>query len=95
MSAFYADLVDNYPLVSIEDPLGEDDWDGWQALTVALGSKVQLVGDDLFVTNPERLEEGISRQIANALLVKVNQIGNAVGRRSTRSPWRTPAAIAA
>jgi enolase len=61
--------------VSIEDPLGEDDWDGWQALTAALGSKVQLVGDDLFVTNPERLEEGISRQIANALLVKVNQIG--------------------
>jgi len=75
MSAFYAELVDSYPLVSIEDPLSEDDWDGWQALTAALGSKVQLVGDDLFVTNPERLEEGISRQIANALLVKVNQIG--------------------
>jgi enolase len=75
MTGFYAELLDAYPLVSIEDPLSEDDWDGWQALTEALGSKVQLVGDDLFVTNPERLEEGISRQVANALLVKVNQIG--------------------
>jgi enolase len=75
MTGFYTELLDAYPLVSIEDPLSEDDWDGWQALTEALGSKVQLVGDDLFVTNPERLEEGISRQVANALLVKVNQIG--------------------
>jgi enolase len=75
MTTFYADLIGAYPLVSIEDPLSEDDWDGWQALTAAIGSKVQVVGDDLFVTNPERLEEGISRQIANALLVKVNQIG--------------------
>jgi len=75
MTTFYAELLDSYPLVSIEDPLAEDDWDGWQALTVAIGSKVQVVGDDLFVTNPERLEEGISRGIANALLVKVNQIG--------------------
>jgi enolase len=75
MTKFYAGLLDSYPLVSIEDPLAEDDWDGWQALTAAIGSKVQVVGDDLFVTNPERLEEGISRQIANALLVKVNQIG--------------------
>jgi enolase len=75
MTAFYAGLLDSYPLVSIEDPLAEDDWDGWQALTSAIGSKVQVVGDDLFVTNPERLEEGISRQVANALLVKVNQIG--------------------
>ena len=75
LSAVYAELVDAYPLVSIEDPLSEDDWDGWVALTEAIGDKVQLVGDDLFVTNPERLDEGISRGAANALLVKVNQIG--------------------
>ncbi|MBT0566686.1 phosphopyruvate hydratase [Williamsia sp. CHRR-6] len=75
MSAFYAELVGAYPLVSIEDPLDENDWDGWVALTEAIGDKVQLVGDDLFVTNPERLEEGINRGAANALLVKVNQIG--------------------
>ncbi|SDI83975.1 phosphopyruvate hydratase [Nonomuraea jiangxiensis] len=73
--AFYEDLVANYPLVSIEDPLDEEDWDGWQAITRALGDKVQLVGDDLFVTNPERLERGIKAGAANALLVKVNQIG--------------------
>ena len=75
MSAYYADLVDNYPLVSIEDPLNEDDWDGWKTLTDEIGDKVQLVGDDLFVTNPERLAKGIDGGIANALLVKVNQIG--------------------
>ncbi|NMH97724.1 phosphopyruvate hydratase [Pseudonocardia acidicola] len=75
MQKIYADLLDSYPLVSIEDPLAEDDWDGWVALTEALGDRVQLVGDDLFVTNPERLEEGIRRGAANALLVKVNQIG--------------------
>ncbi|GGT18404.1 phosphopyruvate hydratase [Nonomuraea spiralis] len=73
--AFYADLVANYPLVSIEDPLDEEDWAGWKAITEALGDKVQLVGDDLFVTNPERLERGIKEGTANALLVKVNQIG--------------------
>ncbi|MEO3872515.1 phosphopyruvate hydratase [Nonomuraea sp. B12E4] len=73
--AFYEDLVANYPLVSIEDPLNEEDWEGWQAITRALGDKVQLVGDDLFVTNPERLERGIKAGAANALLVKVNQIG--------------------
>ncbi|MFI9594260.1 phosphopyruvate hydratase [Nonomuraea sp. NPDC052265] len=73
--AFYEDLVDNYPLVSIEDPLDEEDWEGWKAITEALGAKVQLVGDDLFVTNPERLERGINEGTANALLVKVNQIG--------------------
>ncbi|MEO3793466.1 phosphopyruvate hydratase [Nonomuraea sp. B10E15] len=72
---FYADLVANYPLVSIEDPLDEEDWAGWKAITDALGDKVQLVGDDLFVTNPERLERGIKDGTANALLVKVNQIG--------------------
>ncbi|WP_137873753.1 phosphopyruvate hydratase [Rhodococcus sp. Q] len=75
MSAFYAELVGAYPLVSIEDPLDENDWDGWVALTEAIGDKVQLVGDDLFVTNPERLEDGIVKGAANALLVKVNQIG--------------------
>ncbi|MGA4993970.1 phosphopyruvate hydratase [Nonomuraea bangladeshensis] len=73
--AFYEDLVANYPLVSIEDPLDEEDWEGWKAITASLGDKVQLVGDDLFVTNPERLERGIAAGAANALLVKVNQIG--------------------
>ncbi|MEU7631406.1 phosphopyruvate hydratase [Nocardia sp. NPDC049220] len=75
MAQFYAELLTSYPLVSIEDPLSEDDWDGWVALTDLIGDKVQLVGDDLFVTNPERLEEGIAKGAANALLVKVNQIG--------------------
>ncbi|MBV8348787.1 MAG: phosphopyruvate hydratase [Mycolicibacterium sp.] len=75
MTEFYAQLLDTYPLVSIEDPLAEDDWDGWVALTTMLGERVQVVGDDLFVTNPERLEEGVERGAANALLVKVNQIG--------------------
>ena len=75
MTEFYAGLLDTYPLVSIEDPLSEDDWDGWVALTKAIGDRVQVVGDDLFVTNPERLEEGIEKGAGNALLVKVNQIG--------------------
>ncbi|MBE9373889.1 phosphopyruvate hydratase [Saccharopolyspora sp. HNM0983] len=75
MAEYYRELLDAYPLVSIEDPLSEDDWDGWAKLTREIGGKVQLVGDDLFVTNPERLEDGISRGVANALLVKVNQIG--------------------
>ena len=75
MSAYYGELLRDYPLVSIEDPLSEDDWDGWVTLTADVGDKVQIVGDDLFVTNPDRLEEGISRRAANALLVKVNQIG--------------------
>ena len=76
MIAYYSSLVDAYPLVSIEDPLDEDDWDGWAAITKELGNKVQLVGDDLFVTNPERLARGISSATANAMLVKVNQIGS-------------------
>ncbi len=76
MIDYYAELVDAYPLVSIEDPLDEDDWEGWKAITDRLGSKVQLVGDDLFVTNPERLARGIESDTANALLVKVNQIGS-------------------
>ncbi|OBI94862.1 phosphopyruvate hydratase [Mycobacterium asiaticum] len=75
MADFYARLLASYPLVSVEDPLSEDDWDGWAALTAGIGERVQIVGDDLFVTNPERLEEGIERGVANALLVKVNQIG--------------------
>jgi enolase len=75
MTAFYAGLVADYPIVSIEDPLSEDDWDGWINLTAQLGEKIQIVGDDLFVTNPDRLETGIERKAANALLVKVNQIG--------------------
>ncbi|WP_427016651.1 phosphopyruvate hydratase [Pseudarthrobacter sp. P1] len=76
MSAYYAELVADYPLVSIEDPLDEDDWEGWKTLTDAIGDKVQLVGDDLFVTNPERLQRGIDAKTANSLLVKVNQIGS-------------------
>jgi enolase len=75
MVRFYEDLCALYPIRSIEDGMAEDDWDGWQALTGALGAKVQLVGDDLFVTNPRILAEGIERGVANALLVKVNQIG--------------------
>ena len=75
MGEFYAGLLGAYPLVSIEDPLAEDDWVGWVELTAAIGDRVQIVGDDLFVTNPERLEDGIERGAANALLVKVNQIG--------------------
>ena len=76
MTAYYADLVASYPIVSIEDPLDEDDWEGWKAITDQLGSKTQLVGDDLFVTNVERLGRGIAGGQANALLVKVNQIGS-------------------
>jgi enolase len=75
MTEFYAGLLSSYPLVSIEDPLSEDDWDGWAALTASIGDRVQIVGDDIFVTNPERLEDGIEKGVANALLVKVNQIG--------------------
>ena len=76
MAKVYADLVESYPIVSIEDPLNEDDWDGYVHLTEQLGDKVQLVGDDFFVTNPKRLREGIEKKACNALLVKVNQIGS-------------------
>ena len=75
MTAIYADWLANYPLVSVEDPLAEEDWAGWQAFTAAAGDRVQVVGDDLFVTNPERIRRGIAEKSANALLVKVNQIG--------------------
>ena len=75
LAAYWRELVDRYPIVSIEDGMAEDDWDGWELLTRELGGKIQLVGDDVFVTNPKRLREGIERRAANALLVKVNQIG--------------------
>ena len=76
MLAYYAELVDAYPIVSIEDPMDEEDWEGWAAMTAALGDRIQIVGDDLFVTNVERLARGINERSANALLVKVNQIGS-------------------
>ena len=76
MAAYYASLLEDYPLVSIEDPMAEDDWQGWIGVTAAVGDRVQIVGDDLFVTNPVRLADGIEKQAANALLVKVNQIGS-------------------
>jgi len=75
LTAYYAELVANYPIFSLEDGMSEDDWDGWRILTEALSDRIQLVGDDLFVTNVARLKEGIDRHIANAILVKVNQIG--------------------
>ena len=76
MIEFYAGLLDAFPIVSIEDPLAEDDWDGWVTLTEELDERVQLVGDDVFVTNQERLERGVDDGAANAILVKVNQIGS-------------------
>ncbi len=76
MIDYYVKLVKKYPIVSIEDGLAEDDWAGWKALTEKLGSKVQLVGDDLFVTNVTRLQKGIDEKVANSVLVKVNQIGS-------------------
>jgi len=75
MPAFFEELVDRYPIVSLEDPLAEDDWQGWAQLTAQLGDRVQLVGDDIFVTSSDRLREGIERRVANSILVKVNQIG--------------------
>jgi enolase len=75
MAAYYAELVGRYPILSIEDGMAEDDWDGWRMLTEAVGNRVQLVGDDLFVTNPARLARGIETGVANSILIKVNQIG--------------------
>jgi enolase len=75
MAAYWQDIASRYPVLSIEDGMDENDWDGWKALTDRIGDRVQLVGDDLFVTNPERLQDGISRGVANSILVKVNQIG--------------------
>jgi enolase len=76
MVAYYAKLVDAYPIVSIEDPLAEEDWAGWTAMTTELGRRIQIVGDDLFVTNPQRIARGIAEGAANSVLVKVNQIGS-------------------
>ncbi len=76
MVAYWSEWVSRYPIISIEDGLAEDDWDGWKALTDALGSRTQLVGDDLFVTNSKRLKKGIETGVANSILVKVNQIGS-------------------
>ena len=75
MVKFWAKWVEQYPIISIEDGMAEDDWDGWKEMTDVLGSKIQLVGDDLFVTNTERLAQGIDKGIANSILIKVNQIG--------------------
>ncbi len=75
MAAFYGDLAERYPLVSVEDGVAEDDWDAWQTLTEQLGGRLQLVGDDLFVTNIDRLARGVEQKVANAILIKVNQIG--------------------
>jgi len=75
LAGYWADVVDRYPIVSIEDGMDEEDWDGWKALTDAIGDRCQLVGDDLFVTNPERLRRGIEAGVGNSILVKVNQIG--------------------
>jgi enolase len=75
MAAYWAEMASRYPILSIEDGMDENDWDGWKALTDSIGDRVQLVGDDLFVTNPSRLQDGISRGVANSILVKVNQIG--------------------
>jgi enolase len=75
MVAFWQSWVDQYPIISIEDGMAEDDWDGWEALTETLGDRVQLVGDDLFVTNTDRLQRGISEDCANSILIKLNQIG--------------------
>ncbi|MHB8450468.1 MAG: phosphopyruvate hydratase [Mycobacteriales bacterium] len=93
LTQYYFDLLDSYPIVSLEDPLAEDDWDGWRALTAALGSRVQIVGDDIFVTNLGRLARGVEEHTANALLVKVNQVGTLTEtldavRLAHRSGWR-------
>ena len=75
MFDFFEDWVNKYPIISIEDGMAEEDWEGWKLLTDRLGKKVQLVGDDLFVTNTQRLEEGIKKGVANSILIKLNQIG--------------------
>ena len=96
MIEFYEKLIDDYPIISIEDGLGEEDWDGWKKLTDALGKKVQLVGDDLFVTNTKRLSKGIHMGVANSILIKLNQIGTLdvavalnAGQIKTGAPGRT------
>jgi len=76
MITWYKKIVEKYPLVSIEDGLAEDDWDGWEAMNHEMGSKIQIVGDDIFVTNPVRLKKGIDKKVANSILIKLNQIGS-------------------
>lgn len=88
MVDYYTNLVNKYPIISIEDGLAEDDWDGWKELTVALGGKIQLVGDDIFVTNPEIFKKGISEGIANSVLIKLNQIGTITETLQTMSMAR-------
>ena len=80
---YYEGLIEQFPIVSIEDPLDEEDWDGWELLTTRLGLHTQLVGDDLFVTNTKRLKKGIEKEVANAILIKVNQIGTLTESRYT------------
>ena len=103
---YYEGLIEQFPIVSIEDPLDEEDWDGWELLTTRLGLHTQLVGDDLFVTNTKRLKKGIEKEVANAILIKVNQIGTLTEaldtvemaslqkicccRRKARTDWRSP-----
>ncbi len=91
MTDYWVRLVETYPIVSIEDAMDENDWEGWATLTAAIGDKVQLVGDDLFVTNSTRLQTGIDRGVANSILIKVNQIGSlteTLEHRRTRHPPR-------
>ena len=83
MVVFYEELVSRYPIISIEDGLAEDDWEGWRELTARLGKKVQIVGDDIFVTNRERLAKGIREGVANSILIKLNQIGTLTETLST------------
>jgi enolase len=94
MIAFYAEWVDRYPIFSLEDGLDENDWEGWKALTLQLGDRIQLVGDDLFVTNPERIARGIAEKSANAVLIKLNQIGTLTEtlqaiEMTHRAGWKT------
>jgi len=94
LTAYWSDLADRYPIVSIEDGMAEDDWDGWAELTASLGARLQLVGDDLFVTNVELIERGIESSVANAVLIKLNQIGSLTEtldaiELATRNGYRT------
>lgn len=93
MVDFYAQLVEKYPIISIEDGLAEDDWDGWKLMTEKLGHKLQIVGDDLFVTNTERLSRGIATGTANSILIKVNQIGTLTETFDTIEIWLNAPAI--
>ena len=94
MVEYWAALVEKYPIISIEDGMAEEDWDGWKALTDRIGDKVQLVGDDLFVTNPKRLAKGIELGCANAILVKVNQIGSLTEAWQSKQDMRALCLIA-